>query len=112
MAAFRIDQRRPSHNSTNGATKPLWGAYDPTATQYVREMQEMAFRDSFEPGGFGVCWITQRDPFHCSAKVLPKAPPTAIHALCEIHATPFSEASTPPDGGGIGLITQLEATDT
>jgi hypothetical protein len=43
---------------------------------------------AWAPLGLGVVWIVQVVPSQLSAKLLPAATPTAVHAVAEVHDTP------------------------
>jgi hypothetical protein len=52
-------------------------------------------------------------PFHCSATVpsalieLSNEPPTAVHAVADVHDTPIRKLIGTPGGAGIGWTLQL-----
>jgi hypothetical protein len=87
----------------------------PTAVQAEAEVHETAFRvyPALREPGDG--WMLHFVPFHCSATVprpLPEpsrtpTPPTAVHAVADVHDTPFRELVGAPAGAGIGWMRQL-----
>ena len=71
------------------------------------EVQDTLYKElEVAPGGPGVCWIVQFVPFHLSASdvatvvPLPEVP-TAMHAVGDVHDTPYSPgaASTAAEVG-------------
>jgi len=76
----------------------------PMATHEAADRHDTLSRTSRPPlpAGLGVSWMTQAVPFHASASVAASGPacrvaclapamesPTAVHAVAELHQTPF-----------------------
>lgn len=107
-----IDQLVPSQVSTRGsetlspAIMLLLVLKLPTAVHAVGDEHETPFSELYvAPGGFGVDWIDQVEPFHCSTRVirrpvLPANEPTAVQATLEAHETPFSPTAMASPGDG------------
>src|SRR6266496_3935592 len=99
--------RRPFHRSasTRGPTAP-------TTTHRLADVHDTASRafPGVPTGLPGVRWITQDVPFHRSASVTraPRTrrtrPPTAVHALAELHDTAAGSAIA---GLGVGWMAQV-----
>src|SRR5580704_9549311 len=84
----------------------------PTAVQAVALVHETRLSAlSGASLALGVDWISQVEPFQCSARVnVCPAPlwkdPTALHAIGDVHATPLSTLSVAPLGLGVDWISQ------
>src|SRR6202035_2490116 len=85
----------------------------PTAVHALAELHDTPLsalvRAAF---GLGVVWIDQLVPFQPSATVAALAAsepedPTAVHALAELHDTPFITLNCAPFGLGVDWIDQL-----
>jgi len=64
-------QVRPFHRSARVAVgvRVVSGRRPPTAVHADGEVHDTAVRNQPPPGGFGVGWMRQPRPFHCSASV-------------------------------------------
>jgi hypothetical protein len=64
-------------------------------------------RSKICPTGFGEAWIAHLVPFHRSARLaFANAPPTAVQADGEVHATPARRGPWTPAGLGVGWMLQ------
>jgi hypothetical protein len=110
VAAVSSAQLVPFHLSTTGVVVSI-GA--PTAVHELEAAQDTPLNIGLPDAGLGVAWIVQLLPFHRSASVLlgnefvVAYPPTAVHAVCDVHETPPRVASVAPDGSGVDWIDQL-----
>jgi len=92
-----IDHRDPFHRSARVCVY-LPPPLRPTAVHARRDEQETPHSAApAEPRGLGVGWMLHRRPSHRSASVMARlpgrprgGPPTAVHALADVHDTPFS----------------------
>jgi hypothetical protein len=68
----------------------------PTATQLVDVLHDTAARSSLAGvvGGVSDVCAFQLVPFNCSTIARPPAPPTAVHAVCEVQDTPVIVAAS------------------
>jgi hypothetical protein len=85
-------QAVPSHRSVIvPAGLPEVSECAPTAVQANCDVHETPVKKSpWVPGGVGVDWTVHVVPSHRSASSSPEAvPPTAVHALGEVHETAF-----------------------
>jgi hypothetical protein len=112
-AAFGVEttcQLTPFQRSANvtGNDEPGLGDVCPTAKQKRVVGQDTANKKLPLPGGLGVGWMCQADPFHRSASVaepeLVEYSPTAMQARCAGHDTPLNTAPVEPAGFGLGSI--------
>ena len=55
-----------------------------------------------DPFGPATRWSDHDEPFHCSGSPIVPDPPTAVHALAEVHATALSVLSVKLCGFGVG----------
>ncbi len=103
-----VTQVDPFHASARVTLGPELLCVSPTATQAMVEVQDTP-RSPLEiaPGGLGVGWVTQVDPFHASARVT-RSPnlfddaPTAMHAEALVQ----ERAIRMPFGAvGLGVLT-------
>jgi hypothetical protein len=100
-----IDQVVPFHISATDWSLVGEVAW-PMVMQNVAEVQEtLASELSVAPGGLGVFRTDQAVPFHDSASVTPAPvrlcrPPTAMHAVAEVHET---AVSSPWLASGLGV---------
>jgi len=99
----------PFHRSAKDRTGPDWDEvvkYAPAAMQAEGDVQDTASRKLCTgPGGLGVGWMVQVEPFHRSARTRPLAvPPTAVQAEREVHDTLVR--TPPPAGLGLGWMRQ------
>src|SRR5215813_12401775 len=84
--------------------------------QAERDTQDAALRlPAAAPGGLGVCWTRQVEPFHRSANVagdwllntFGSEYPTARQPVADVQATPISRLIMPPGRRGVGWMAQL-----
>jgi hypothetical protein len=104
-----IDQVVPSQRSAR-----VLPSASPTAVHAVVEVHDTPFsRLLVAPVGLGTVWIDQVVPFQRSAKgtmlpALPRADPTAMQAVAEVHDTPLRSAlSVTPMGLGVAWTDQV-----
>src|SRR5215472_9572251 len=86
LGVYWVLQVVPAHRSASvPASEP------PTAVQDDDDVHATADKKA-DPAGLGVGWTRQRLPSHRSASALPRGaevdPPTAVHAVGEVHDTP------------------------
>src|SRR6516165_6347768 len=112
---FCSRQVRPFHRCARVSETPRLLLVLPTATQADCAVQATPKRLlAPAPGGLGVGWTFQVEPFHRSASVAGDwfSPgrmenPTARQPVAEVHATPNSWLTAPPGRRGVGWIAQL-----
>src|SRR5689334_14464728 len=101
----------PFHRCARVSGAPRRLLVFPTAMQADRDTQDTALRLlAAAPGGSGMCWTRQVEPFHRSARVAreallsPSAPvnPTARQSMPEVQATPISRLVPLPGSRGVG----------
>ena len=101
-------QAVPSHRSASSRESVC-----PTAVQAEAEVHETAFRVYPAVAAVGDGWMLHFVPFHCSATVpallpeLSNEPPTAVHAVADVHDAPVRELLAAPVGPGVGWMLQL-----
>ena len=111
FAVVWIVQVVPFHCSASGALPSVVGG--PTAVHAVAVGHETPPRIGVPVAGLGVDWIAQLDPLNRSASVvlgielLVAYPPTAVHAVFELHDTPSRTAAVVPAGLGVDVTPHL-----
>jgi hypothetical protein len=85
----------------------------PTAVQSLAELHETPFSATSKVlAGLGTLWTVQLEPFQrsangCDGKSVVPAPPTAVHAVDDVHETARKAADAVPGGAGTFLTLQL-----
>jgi hypothetical protein len=107
------DQVAPFHRSASVTLPmPVLRAL-PTAVQEPEEEHDTPSKPAAPaPTGFGVVWTDQVAPFHRSASgsdppLALAAPPTAVHAVAEVHDTPLRVDALAPTGTRVDWIAQV-----
>ena len=77
----------------------------PTAVQAEDEVHDTEVRMGDRPG-LGVDWMLHAAPSHRSASVPRLEPPTAVHAVEDVHDTPEKPLPCAPAGFGVGCTAQ------
>ena len=114
LGAGWMVQRVPFHNSASGPTEFLaLSIWPPTAVQNEADVHATLMRKlPGGPEGLGVGWMTQRVPFHRSARVPAGFPalsiwlPTAVQDEADVHATLLRKLPGGPEGLGVGWMAQ------
>lgn len=102
----------PFQLSAIATLRPLTIAL-PTAVHAVAEVHETALNEApVLPEGTGTGWSVQLVPFQRSAtgrigNSENPAPPTAVHAVCDVHDTPRRLPNRKPEGSGTVWTAQL-----
>jgi hypothetical protein len=108
-----IDQLVPFHRSANGRELPVLLIKEPTAMQAVLEVHDTCASPlDVAPGGPGMFWIDQLDPFHRSTSIRPSLSlfveyPTAMQLVLEVQDTPLRLLKTAPGALAIDWLDQL-----
>jgi hypothetical protein len=97
-----IDHVVPFHSSAKGCVVPELSTYCPTAVHALADRGQDTSLSTLllAPEIVGVDWVDQAVPFQRSATAA-RAPelstysPTAVHAIADVHETPFN---APPRG--------------